>query len=174
MSKPKGAKIDRREFMGRTAAVAAGITILKSKVAFGSQANSAVRIALLGCGGRGSGVMSSFLEHTGAVLVAIGDAFPDQLDKAKTRLDEQSAKFGKPALAPSKLYKGLNAYQSLFADKDVDASHIDVDTEAATRTVMLKGTVPSAAQKTTAERIAKSKVSKGYSVHNMLTVSAKS
>jgi osmotically-inducible protein OsmY len=63
---------------------------------------------------------------------------------------------------------------ALMADKDVDASGIDVDTEAATKTVMLKGTVPTAAQKTTAERIAKAKVSKGYSVHNMLTVSAKS
>ena len=124
MSKPKGAKIDRREFMGRTAAVAAGITILKPRVVFGSQANSAVRMALLGCGGRGRGVMSSFLEHTDAVLVAIGDAFPDQLEQAKTRLDEASAKFGKPALDPSKLYKGLNAYQSLFAGKDVDAVYI--------------------------------------------------
>jgi osmotically-inducible protein OsmY len=63
---------------------------------------------------------------------------------------------------------------ALMADKDVDASRIDVDTEANTRTVMLKGTVPTAAQKTTAERIAKSKVAKGYSVRNMLTVAAKS
>jgi osmotically-inducible protein OsmY len=63
---------------------------------------------------------------------------------------------------------------ALMADKDVDASGIDVDTEAATRTVMLKGTVPTAAQKASAERIAKGKVSKGYSVHNMLTVAPKS
>jgi osmotically-inducible protein OsmY len=63
---------------------------------------------------------------------------------------------------------------ALMAEKDVDASGIDVDTEAATRTVMLKGTVPTAAQKTTAERVAKAKVSKGYSVHNMLTVAPKS
>ena len=63
---------------------------------------------------------------------------------------------------------------ALMADKDVDASAIDVDTESATRTVMLKGTVPTAAQKTTAERIARAKVSKGYSVHNMLTVAPKS
>src|SRR6185503_19254016 len=55
---------------------------------------------------------------------------------------------------------------ALIADKDVDSSGIDVDTEAATRTVMLKGTVPTAAQKASAERIAKGKVSKGYSVHN--------
>ena len=63
---------------------------------------------------------------------------------------------------------------ALMADKDVDSSSIDVDTEAATKTVMLKGTVPSAAQKTSAERIARAKVSKGYSVHNMLTVAPKS
>jgi osmotically-inducible protein OsmY len=63
---------------------------------------------------------------------------------------------------------------ALMADKGVDASGIDVDTEAATKTVMLKGTVPTAAQKTTAERIAKAKVSKGYSVHNMLTVAPRS
>lgn len=59
---------------------------------------------------------------------------------------------------------------ALIADKGVDALHIDVDTEAATKTVMLKGTVPTAAQKTTAERIAKAKVSEGYSVRNMLAV----
>ena len=59
---------------------------------------------------------------------------------------------------------------ALMADKAVDASRIDVDTDGATKTVMLKGTVPNAAQKTTAERIARAKVSKGYSVHNMLTV----
>ena len=87
MSNPRGARIGRREFMGASAA-AAGVMILKPRVAFGSQANSAVRLALLGCGGRGSGVMASFLEHTGAVLTALGDAFPDQLEKAKARLDE--------------------------------------------------------------------------------------
>jgi osmotically-inducible protein OsmY len=59
---------------------------------------------------------------------------------------------------------------ALMVDKNVDSSHIDVDTDADTKTVMLKGTVPTAAQKTAAERIARAKVSKGYSVHNMLTV----
>jgi len=123
MSKPKDATIDRRDFMGKTA-LAAGITILKPRIVFGSQANSAVRMGLLGCGGRGRSVMSSFLEHTDAVLVAIGDAFPDQLESGKKRLDEVSAKFGKPAVDPSKLYKGLNAYQALFASKDIDALYV--------------------------------------------------
>ena len=123
MGKPKDATIGRRDFMGKTA-LAAGITILKPRIVFGSQANSAVRMGLLGCGGRGRSVMSSFLEHTDAVLVAIGDAFPDQLESGKKKLDEVSAKFGKPAVDPSKLYKGLNAYQALFASKDIDALYV--------------------------------------------------
>ena len=123
MSKPKGARIGRREFMGVTA-VAAGVTILKPRVAFGSQANSAVRLGLLGCGGRGRSVMSSFLEHTPAVLTAIGDIFPDQLESGKKRLDEVSAKFGKPAVDPQHLFKGLRAYEALFASKDVDAVYV--------------------------------------------------
>jgi len=105
-------------------AVAAGVTILKPRVAFGSQANSAVRLALLGCGGRGRGVTASFLEHTGAVLTALGDMFPDQLESARTRLDEQSAKIGKPAVDAKNLYRGLNAYQGLLASPDVDAVYV--------------------------------------------------
>ncbi len=123
MGKARGAKIGRREFMGVTAA-AAGVTILKPRIAFGSQANSAVRLGLLGCGGRGRSVMSSFLEHTPAVLTAIGDLFPDQLESGKARLDEVSAKFGKPAVDPARLFKGLRAYEALFASKDVDAVYI--------------------------------------------------
>jgi predicted dehydrogenase len=109
--------------MGVTVA-AAGVTILKPRVAFGSQANSAVRLGLLGCGGRGRGVTSSFLEHTGAVVTALGDVFPDQLEAARQRLDEQSAKFGKPAVDPSRLFKGLRAYEALLASPDVDAVYI--------------------------------------------------
>jgi osmotically-inducible protein OsmY len=60
---------------------------------------------------------------------------------------------------------------ALMADKSVDASHINVDTDADTRTVILRGTVPSAAQKQAAERIAREKA-QGYSVRNELTISA--
>jgi myo-inositol 2-dehydrogenase / D-chiro-inositol 1-dehydrogenase len=123
MSRPRAGTIGRREFMGKTVA-AAGVTILKPRIAFGSQANSAVRLGLLGCGGRGRNVMGSFLEHTDAVLTAIGDAFPDQLESGKQKLDEVSAKFGKPAVDPKRLFKGLEAYQALFASKDVDALYV--------------------------------------------------
>jgi osmotically-inducible protein OsmY len=53
----------------------------------------------------------------------------------------------------------------------VDASHINVDTDHVTKTVTLKGRVPSAAQKFFAEVIAKEKAP-GYMVRNTLVVVA--
>ena len=59
---------------------------------------------------------------------------------------------------------------ALVADSSVDAKDINVDTDAATKTIILKGHVPSAAQKTAAERIANAKASTGYAVRNELVI----
>jgi hyperosmotically inducible periplasmic protein len=61
---------------------------------------------------------------------------------------------------------------ALMFDKSIDASHIDVDTDADTRTVTLKGTVPTAGQKAAAEKVAREKAD-GYKVRNLLTVAKK-
>ena len=58
---------------------------------------------------------------------------------------------------------------ALMVDGSIDASHVDVDTDAATRTVTLKGTVPTAAQKAAVEKVAREKA-EGYKVRNLLTV----
>jgi predicted small secreted protein len=63
----------------------------------------------------------------------------------------------------------LDVKTALMADSSVDASHIDVDTDDGTKTVTLKGSVPTAAQKATAERIARNKAA-GYKVRNNLVV----
>ena len=123
MSDSNDTGVGRREFVG-VAAAAATITILKPSLVFGTQANSAVRLGLLGCGGRGTNVMGSFLENTGAVLTAIGDMFPDNLEAGRKELDAVSAKFGKPAVDAAHLFKGPKAYEALFASKEVDAVYI--------------------------------------------------
>ena len=61
---------------------------------------------------------------------------------------------------------------ALIADGRVDASSINVDTFASTKTVVLKGSVPTAEQKATAETIAREQA-KGYTITNQLTVVAK-
>jgi myo-inositol 2-dehydrogenase/D-chiro-inositol 1-dehydrogenase len=124
MSDSKDTKVTRREFVGVAAAATAGFTILKPSTVFGTQANSAVRLGLLGCGGRGTAVTRSFLQNTSAVVTAIGDIFQDNLEEGKRRLDEVSAKYGKPAIDPSRMFKGYKAYEQLFASRDVDALYI--------------------------------------------------
>jgi osmotically-inducible protein OsmY len=59
---------------------------------------------------------------------------------------------------------------ALIADSKVTAAGIDVDTSAETKTITLKGHVPSAEQKTAAEKIAIEKASPGYTVRNELVV----
>lgn len=58
---------------------------------------------------------------------------------------------------------------ALTTDSRVDASDINVDTDHNTKTVTLKGHVPTAQQKEVAEEIAKAKAPE-YKVHNELMV----
>jgi osmotically-inducible protein OsmY len=65
----------------------------------------------------------------------------------------------------------VDVKSALIADGRVDASNINVDTSASTKTVVLKGSVPTAQQKTVAEQIARDKA-EGYTIQNQLTVVA--
>ena len=61
---------------------------------------------------------------------------------------------------------------ALKTARDIDASHIDVHSDADTRTVTLTGTVPTAAQKAAAEKVARDNAG-GYEIHNLLIVSSR-
>lgn len=104
----------------------------------------------------------------------LGDKAEHAVDKASDKTAHGAEEAGDKAAdagdAVSAAAQTTMVKAALMADGGVDADHIDVDTEAATRTVMLKGTVPTAAQRAAAERVAKSKVSAGYSVRNLLRV----
>src|SRR5258707_5184010 len=74
--------VDRRKFLG-TAAMTAGMMFLKPELVRGTAANSAVRVGLLGCGGRGTEDATNLVDTGGARVVALGDLFQGQLDKAR-------------------------------------------------------------------------------------------
>lgn len=63
----------------------------------------------------------------------------------------------------------MDVKTALMTDDAVDASDINVDTFHETKTVVLKGSVPTAAQKTAAARIA-TREAEGYKIDNKLTV----
>ena len=59
----------RRNFLQ----AAGGILLLKPQTVFGSQANSAVEVGIVGCGGRGNWIGKFFPEFAGARVVALAD-----------------------------------------------------------------------------------------------------
>ena len=63
----------------------------------------------------------------------------------------------------------IDVKTALMADASVDASNINVDTFHETKTVVLKGTVGTAAQKAEAGKIA-AREAEGYRIDNQLTV----
>ena len=66
----------------------------------------------------------------------------------------------------------IDVKAALIADRTVDASAINVDTFHETKTVVLKGSVPTAAQKEEAGRIAAAEAP-GYRIDNQLLIVAK-
>ena len=67
----------------------------------------------------------------------------------------------------------VDVKSALMADPAVDATRIDVDTDYRTRTVTLKGYVPTDGEKSAAEAIARAKA-EGYTVVNSLIVRPRS
>ncbi len=113
-------EIGRRKFIG-SAAAAAGVMFIKPGLVRGTAANSAVRVGLLGCGGRGTEDATNMFETGGARVVALADMFQDQLDKAKATFDQLQTGKGFAAIDASQLFVGPKAYEKIAASKEVDA-----------------------------------------------------
>jgi myo-inositol 2-dehydrogenase / D-chiro-inositol 1-dehydrogenase len=94
----------RRKFLG---AAATGVLVLDPKTVFGTQANSAVEVGIIGCGGRGNLIGGFLAEHTGARVVALADPFQDQLERTEQKLQLKSPR----------LYRGLQGHRELVRSK---------------------------------------------------------
>ena len=116
--------IGRREFLKATAATTVGFTIVKPQSVRGSQANSAVRLGILGVGGRGTEVGSGFVNNAGVRVTALADLFPDQLETGRKRFDELQGKSGGAPLAGEQLFRGPDCYKRIIESKEVDAIQI--------------------------------------------------
>ncbi|MBI1941652.1 MAG: Gfo/Idh/MocA family oxidoreductase [Acidobacteria bacterium] len=108
----------RRQFLGATAA--AGLMIMKPELVRGTAANSAVRLGVLGCGGRGTAVATGFVNDTGSRVVALADVFEDQLAKARKHFDDHQKAKGYAAIDAKQLFKGPKACEQIVASKEAD------------------------------------------------------
>jgi myo-inositol 2-dehydrogenase/D-chiro-inositol 1-dehydrogenase len=116
--------MNRREFFQAATGVASGLLILKPGTVFAYDANSAVRMGLLGCGNRGTHVATSFSQNTAAQVVALADIFHDQLEAGQAHFNQVNASLGRAAIDNSLLFRGPNAYEQLAASPAVDLIQI--------------------------------------------------
>lgn len=106
----------RRSFV-KSAAAGASLVMMKPETVFGSSANSALEMGLIGCGGRGTHDASQFVRTVNTQMVALADCFQDRLENAKGELDGRLEEKGRSKIDSSRLYKGIDAYKELLASK---------------------------------------------------------
>ena len=110
--------VTRRSFLSRSAAGLAGAALVTGfPHIVNAQASKAIRIGLVGCGGRGSGAVVDAMKADPAVqLVAMGDIAADRLD---TALNNLSAKYADRVKVDANKFIGLNAIDQVLAT-DID------------------------------------------------------
>ncbi len=109
----------RRNFV-RTAAAGAGLLIVPSGIAFGSAANSALGLGIIGCGERGNYDGGQFVNSTDVRVTAIHDLFDDRLEQTRAHFDKVAEEKGYAKLSTANIFKGGHAYEKLVQSKDVD------------------------------------------------------
>lgn len=114
-------KPSRRDFVKQSTLITGGLflapSILTSAPLF--QNEKKLKLAIVGCGGRGAGAGSQALKADENVeLVAMADVFQDRLDKA---FDNLSKAFGKDKIkvTDSKKFVGFGSYKKAIDEADV-------------------------------------------------------
>ena len=119
---PTSSNGSRRQFLRAGGALAAaGSTIpvaLGARLA--SDSKETLKIGLVGCGGRGGGAATNALRADPNVkLVALADAFPDQLTNKLKSLQSQTDIADRIDVPEERQYVGFDAYKNVIDQVDV-------------------------------------------------------
>ncbi len=124
--------VNRRDFIATSTAAAVSGALLKPDANARAEAvgDREVKIALVGCGGRGTGAAVQALSTYGKVkLWAMADAFEDSLDKSYksltaggnfSRSPDVKAPTDRVDVPPERRFVGLNAYRKVMALPEID------------------------------------------------------
>jgi len=108
----------RREFIKTTATLVAGAALAKTAIPFVHAAeNNTIKIALIGCGGRGTGAAGQALSTKGpTILWAMADVFPNRLQNSLNILKGRHG--NQIDVAPERQFIGLDAYKKAMDTLD--------------------------------------------------------
>ena len=115
-------KINRRSFVERSALAGTGVVIspfISRAAGFFNSVDDTIKIALVGCGGRGTGAASQALSTKQNVkLVAMADAFKDNLEASLTNIINEVGK-DKVDVPKDRQYVGFDGYLHAIQHADV-------------------------------------------------------
>jgi len=117
----------RRDFVKQSSLLAGGLITapLFSGANYFSGSDDVIKIALIGCGGRGTGAaLQALLTKQNVKLVAMADAFRDRLDKCYQSLTSDEASDSgsikhKIDVPEERKFVGFDAYQKAIPLADV-------------------------------------------------------
>jgi predicted dehydrogenase len=120
----------RRDFVKHGSIIAGGLMAapLLSKANYFSDADDAIKVALIGCGGRGTGAaMQALLSKQNVKIVAMADAFRDRLDSSYKNLTSDDLSDsgvsgslkGKVDVPEERKFVGFDAYKKAIPLADV-------------------------------------------------------
>ena len=119
-------KTSRRDFVKQSTLLAGGLLAapLMSKAGYFHSVDDTIKIALVGCGGRGTGAaMQALLTKQNVKLVAMADAFRDRLDDCYKLLSDPANEEGnvsaKVSVPEDAKFVGFDAYTKAIALADV-------------------------------------------------------
>ncbi len=123
MKSEKNRHQSRREFCIDTVRIA-GAGVLASALPLSASAFVAakdeIKVALVGCGGRGTGAAAQAMEaDEGVRIVAMADIFPDRLESSRTGLTAKYGKSGKMMVKDDTAFVGFDAYKKAIDMADV-------------------------------------------------------
>ncbi|MES2924822.1 MAG: Gfo/Idh/MocA family oxidoreductase [Verrucomicrobiota bacterium] len=107
---------NRRAFL-KAGTLAAAASTLPSVLYAQAAGSDEIKIALIGCGGRGTGAAAQSLSVPGTKLVAMADAFPDNIERAYDALKKQSG--DRVDVPAARRFAGFDAYKGAIDAADV-------------------------------------------------------
>jgi myo-inositol 2-dehydrogenase / D-chiro-inositol 1-dehydrogenase len=112
--------MERRTFIKSTGIITAG-TIAAPHLVFGRRSASTVQLGIIGCGGRGTAVITSMMKNNNCQIIAMADLFEDKLKWGAPIYNQLNKDKGFGDIKSTNMYKGSKAYQQLLNNKEVDA-----------------------------------------------------
>lgn len=110
----------RRQFI-KNSVIISGASLIAPSIVRGKMTASNVQLGIIGCGNRGTSVISSMSQNANVNIIAMADIFEDKLKSKHSVYNELNAAKGLPAIKTSNMYKGMDSYKQLLQNKDVDA-----------------------------------------------------